>query len=50
MGTDTDVHARMRTDADVLWDLSERMRTHVNECTQELGGRMGEKNTLYVAG
>ena len=55
MGTDADVHARThtyghrhrrtRTDADVLWDLRERTRTHVNERTQALGGRMGEKKT-----
>ena len=50
MGMDADVHARTRTDADVLWDLSEWTRTHVNERTQALGGRTGEKNTRYVAG
>ena len=50
MGTDADVHARTRMDADVLWDLSERTRTHVNECTQTLGGRTGEKKTRYAAG
>ena len=43
MGTDADVHARTRTDADVVWDLSERTRTHVNEHTQALGGLTGEK-------
>ena len=36
MGTDADVHARTRTDADVLWDLSEmdahaRERTHTGD-------------------
>ena len=62
MGTDADVHARTRTDADVLWDLSERImglwdlsewtRTHVNERTQAIGGRIygREKNTRYAAG
>ena len=51
MGTDADVHACMGTDADILWDyISERMRTHVNERTQALSGRTGEKNTRYVAG
>ena len=50
MGTDADVHARTRTDADVFWDLSEWTRTHVNERTQALGGHTGEKNTRYGAG
>ena len=50
MGTDTDVRGQTRTDAGVLWDLSERTRTHVNKRTQVLGGRTGEKNTRYAAG
>ena len=52
MGTDADVHARTRTDADVLWDLSERTCTHVNERTQAIGGRIygREKNTRAVRG
>ena len=52
MCTDADVQARTRTDADVLWDLSEWTRMHVNERTQALGGRIyeREKNTRYEAG
>ena len=54
MGTDADVHARTRTDADadVLWDLSERTHTHVNERTQGRARRTygREKNTRYAAG
>ena len=52
MGTDADVHARTRTDADVLWDLSERTHTHVNERTQGHARRTygREKNTRYAAG
>ena len=36
----------------ILWDLSERTRTHVNERTQAIGGRIygREKNTRYAAG
>ena len=60
MGTDADVHARThtyghgrrrtvhartRTDADVLRDLSEWTRTHVNERTQALGGRIYGRET-----
>ena len=50
MGTDADVHARTRTDADVLWDLSERTCTHVNERTQVLGGCTGEKKHAVCGG
>ena len=50
MGTDADVHARTRTDADILWDLSKRTRTHMNERTQALGRRTGEKKHAVHGG
>ena len=50
MGTNADVHARTRTDVDVLWDLSERTHMNVNERTQALGGRTGERKNAVRGG